>query len=74
MATRPHEVDLKTVESILKEARLQEAEALSDELPPQSAITRLGKVQLQELDGSTIALDRLWQTKPAALIFLRHYG
>jgi hypothetical protein len=74
VATRPHEVDLKTVESILREARRQEAEALSDELPPDSAIARLGKIELQELDGSTIALGKLWQTKPAALVFLRHYG
>lgn len=74
MPTNPHEVDLKTVESILAEARSQEAEVLSDEVPPDRAITRLGKVEVEELDGSTIALGTLWQTTPAALVFLRHYG
>ena len=72
--TRPHTVDLQTVEQILAEARDQEAEVLSDELPPQSAIQALGRVKLQELDGSTMALGTLWEHRPAALIFLRHYG
>jgi hypothetical protein len=71
---RPHEVDLKTVEAILVEARKQEAEVLSDEVPPDNAITRLGKVKLQELDGSTVALGTLWEDRPAAVVFLRHYG
>ena len=74
MPTRPHTVDLKTVEKILAEARAQEAEVLSDEVPPDSAIKKLGAVKLEELDGSTVALGTLWQTRPAALVFLRHYG
>ncbi|MEA2684073.1 MAG: hypothetical protein QOK05_2401 [Chloroflexota bacterium] len=74
MATRPHEVDLKTVEAILAEARHQEAEVLSPEVPPEKAITRLGKVEVEELDGSKIALGSLWEDRPAALVFLRHYG
>lgn len=74
MATRPHSVDLKTVESILAGARKQEAEVLSDEVPPGKAITSLGRVEVEELDGSTIALGTLWEKKPAALVFLRHYG
>jgi hypothetical protein len=74
MATRPHSVDLKTVESILAEARQQEAEVLSDEVPPEKAITRLGKVEVEELDGSSLALGTLWEKRPAALVFLRHYG
>jgi len=72
--TRPHTVDLQTVEQILAEARDQEAQVLSDELPPQSAIRALGLVKLQELDGSTVALGTLWEQRPAVLIFLRHYG
>ncbi|HEY8740456.1 MAG TPA: hypothetical protein VIN56_07680 [Candidatus Dormibacteraeota bacterium] len=74
MATRPHQVDVKTVESILAEARRQEAEVLSEEVPPNSAITRLGKVKVEGLDGATTELGKLWATKPAAMIFLRHYG
>lgn len=74
MPTRPHIVDLKTVEKILAEARAQEAEVLSDEVPPASAIKKLAAVQLHELDGSTVALGTLWETRPAALVFLRHYG
>jgi hypothetical protein len=71
---RPHQVDLEAVESILAEAREQEAEVLSDEVPPDSAIRKLGKVQLQELDGSTTPLGSLWGDRPAAIVFLRHYG
>ena len=71
---RPHTVDLQTVAAILGEARAQEAEVLSDEVPPDSAIRKLGKVELQELDGSTVALGTLWEDRPAALVFLRHYG
>ncbi len=71
---RPHTVDLQTVKAILAEAREQESEVLSDEVPPDSAITKLGQVKLQELDGSVVTLGTLWETRPAALIFLRHYG
>jgi hypothetical protein len=71
---RPHIVDLETVARILAEAREQEAEVLSDEVPTDAAIARLGKVKLQELDGSTVALGSLWADRPAALVFLRHYG
>jgi hypothetical protein len=74
MAARPHQVDLKTVEAILAEARTQEAEVLSDEIPSDAVITRLGRVEVVELDGSTIPLGSLWETSPAALVFLRHYG
>ena len=72
--TRPYTVDLQTVGKILAEAKEQEAEALSDDVPPQSVIEALGKVKLLELDGSTVALGTLWEQRPAALIFLRHYG
>ena len=72
--TRPYTVDLQTVGKILAEARDQEVEVLSEDVPPQSAIEALGKVNLLELDGSTVALRTLWEQGPAALIFLRHYG
>ena len=71
---RPHTVDLQTVERILDEAREQEAEVLSDEVPSAAVIKKLGKVELQELDGSMVALGSLWAESPAALVFLRHYG
>jgi hypothetical protein len=71
---RPNKVDLDTVARILDEAREQEAEVLSDEVPPESAIKKLGAVQLVELDGSSVKLGTLWDQRPAALIFLRHYG
>jgi hypothetical protein len=34
----------------------------------------LGEVEVQELDGSTIKLGSTWESSPAALVFLRHYG
>ncbi|HEV1998285.1 MAG TPA: hypothetical protein VGR61_09180 [Candidatus Dormibacteraeota bacterium] len=71
---RPHTVDLETVQQILAEARAQESEVISEEVPPDSAIKKLGAVKLQELDGSTVALGTLWESRPAALVFLRHYG
>ena len=74
MATRPHQVDLQTVEEILREAREQEAEVLSDEVPKPSDMRKLGAVKVEELDGSTIPLAELWKDRPAAMVFLRHYG
>ena len=71
---RPHQVDLQTVKSILAEAREQEAEALSAELPPATAIKKLGQVELEELDGGKTRLGELWKDRPAAMVFLRHYG
>ena len=72
--TRPYTVDMQTVAKILAEARDQRAEVLSEDVPPRSAMEALGKIQLQELDGSTVVLGTLWEQRPAALIFLRHYG
>ncbi|MFN2463654.1 MAG: hypothetical protein ABR573_07115 [Candidatus Dormibacteria bacterium] len=72
--TRPHTVDMKAVAAILAEARQQEAEVLSSELPTSAAMKKLGRVELQELDGSLIPMTRLWETRPAAIVFLRHYG
>ncbi len=71
---RPHTVDLATVEQILAEARLEEAEVLSEEVPTARQVKKLGEVRVQELDGSEIALGALWDRRPAAMVFLRHYG
>ena len=71
---RPHQVDLQTVRSILAEAREQESEVLSEEVPPDSAIKKLGAIEVHELDGSTTRLGELWKDRPAAMVFLRHYG
>jgi hypothetical protein len=72
--TRPHQVDLATVQAILADARDQEAEVLSDEVPSAAVMKKLGKVSVQELDATSIPMARLWETRPAAIIFLRHYG
>ena len=72
--TRPYTVDLEIVGKILAEARDQEVEVLSEDVPPRSAIEALGSIKLLELDGSTVELGTLWEQRPAALVFLRHYG
>jgi hypothetical protein len=74
MPTRPHKVDLDTVAAILAEAREQESEVLSPEVPSAAVMKRLGDVELEELDGSTMRMSSLWDTRPAAVVFLRHYG
>ena len=74
MTTRPHKVDLDTVASIVAEAQEQESEVLSEEVPSAAVMKRLGAVEVQELDGSKIPLSSLWDTRPAAVVFLRHYG
>ena len=74
MPTRPHKVDLETVAAILAEAREQESEVLSSEVPSDAVMKRLGAIEVEELDGTTIPLGRLWESRPAAVLFLRHYG
>jgi len=74
MATRPHKVDLETVAAILAEAREQESEVLSAEVPSAAVMKRLGAVEVEELDGSKIPMKLLWEGRPAAVLFLRHYG
>ena len=45
------------------------------ETPPSSAaMKRLAAARVQRLDGDWIELGSLWEDRPAALIFLRHYG
>ena len=48
--------------------------AEGDKPPSAAAIQRLGGIRIQELDGEWIELGGLWEDRPAALVFLRHYG
>lgn len=34
----------------------------------------LGEIVLPDQDGNRVRLGDLWQTRPAALVWLRHYG
>jgi hypothetical protein len=34
----------------------------------------LGEVVVRDLDGADVRLGELWRDRPAALVFLRHYG
>ncbi|GAC1584554.1 MAG: hypothetical protein NVS3B24_23710 [Candidatus Dormibacteria bacterium] len=74
MPTRPHKVDLESVAAILAEARQQESEVLSTEVPSAAVMARLGAVELEDSDGSRVTMGSLWDTRPAAVVFLRHYG
>ena len=74
---RSHQTDRQAVKAILDEAREEELLRLAntpDPVPTARAVARLGAVEVQELDGSWIRLDSLWQERPAALVWLRHYG
>lgn len=74
---RPHQADRAAVQAILDEAREEELLRLAntpDPLPSAPAVARLGAIKVQELDGGTIRLDSLWQDRPAAVVWLRHYG
>ena len=44
------------------------------DLPPRDVIEKLGALELEKLDGSTIRLDELWQDSAVVFYFLRHYG
>jgi hypothetical protein len=35
---------------------------------------RLGEITLPECDGGSVRLGSLWQSAPAVLVLLRHYG
>jgi hypothetical protein len=72
----PHQADRRAVKAIQEEAREEELLRLAtpDPLPTMRAVARLGAVEVQELDGSWIRLDSLWRDRPAAVVWLRHYG
>ncbi|HEV3231140.1 MAG TPA: hypothetical protein VG245_02675 [Candidatus Dormibacteraeota bacterium] len=42
--------------------------------PPAPVIEALGEVELPNLEGRAVRVGTLWEERPAALIFLRHYG
>ncbi len=35
---------------------------------------RLSQIALPDTDGHAVRLGSLWETQPAVLVFLRHYG
>lgn len=35
---------------------------------------KLAGLELPDADGNRVRLGALWETAPAALVFLRHYG
>jgi hypothetical protein len=74
--SKTHAVDRKTVAAIAREAAADAAalRAGATDLPPAPVIAELGRVKLRELDGNETALKTLWKDRPAALVFLRHYG
>jgi hypothetical protein len=37
-------------------------------------VKKLGAIQVQELDGGWVELGSLWTERPAAIVWLRHYG
>ena len=39
-----------------------------------TAATDLAELVLPDQDGNDVQLGSLWQDRPAALIWLRHYG
>jgi hypothetical protein len=70
--------DQRAVRAIRQEAEEEravlEAVAHPDDLPPASIVKALGEIKLTETDGSETELATLWRDRPAALVFLRHYG
>ena len=42
--------------------------------PPAAVVAELAEIELPNLDGDPVRLGDLWEERPAALIFLRHYG
>lgn len=36
--------------------------------------SRLAALELPDADGATVRLGSLWESAPAVLVFLRHYG
>jgi len=41
---------------------------------PESLSQQLAGIVLPDAFGKTIRLGSLWETNPAVLVFLRHYG
>jgi hypothetical protein len=39
-----------------------------------SVASKLAPIELPDADGATVRLGTLWESGPAVLVFLRHYG
>lgn len=39
-----------------------------------SVSSRLASISLPDYDGKIVELGSLWVTRPAVIVFLRHYG
>ena len=39
-----------------------------------SSVADIADVVLQDSSGADVRLGSLWETRPAVLVFLRHYG
>jgi len=48
--------------------------AMAESLSSESFSARLANIVLPEAGGQQIHLGSLWETSPAVLVFLRHYG
>jgi hypothetical protein len=73
----PHLTDELTVAALDAEAAEEARRATlppSPDLPPSAVMARLADVKVQELDGRWMTLGAIWESSPAALVFLRHYG
>ena len=46
----------------------------SIQLPPAAVLAKLGATEVQELSGDWVPLSSLWEDRPAAIVWLRHYG
>jgi hypothetical protein len=46
----------------------------SMKLPPPAVLGKLGTTKIQELSGGWVPLSSLWDDRPAAIVWLRHYG
>ncbi len=40
----------------------------------ESFSAKLAKIVLPEAEGGDVRLGSLWETNPAVIVFLRHYG
>jgi hypothetical protein len=71
-------VDQRSVEAIEAEARADirrlEKSGFTRALPSELVMEELAAIRLPGLDGKPVRLGSLWDSSPAALVFLRHYG
>jgi hypothetical protein len=41
---------------------------------PESFSSKLAGISLPDVEGNALRLGSLWESGPAAVVFLRHYG